>query len=415
MTLKSYQDKVSADHNIAANDFHYYYFLYTLLQMKLDDIVGLEVKDDIHIDLSNGKQILIQVKHSIQKNNKDKTINLTELDIDLWKTLYNWKNMINDISQHRQTLESQITYIKNTIFILISNKSISLTNKLMELLEKFKKNKLDIDTLVEYLNTLKNKTQDTTIKNYINYLLDSEKEWLSNFFENLEFRLDQEDIVGKIKSSIREKLIPENRIEQVFNRIDSNIRLQNYFSAQNRKKILITYDQLEKMVIPHFEEARNQDLIIKKRTENFTGDPLNQLFIKQLIDIEIIESDEISEVIELTNRKLLAYSNLKEWEQNGEITSLQKREFDNKCIDIWKTDFDSHYRKIKRQLKKDNNTISEEKLLDTAQSLYDTLLKYDLDFCKTKLGLEMSHGQFYLLADKPSIGWKFNWRNEYGI
>ena len=415
MTLKSFQDRVSADHNIAADDFHYYYFLYTLLKMKIGDTVGLEVKDDIHIDLSNGKQVLIQVKHSIQKNKSNQTINLTELDIDLWKTLSNWKNMIDDTTQQRDSLESQIKYINKTKFILLSNKSYSSSNKFLIILDKFKSKEVMINDVIRHLTDLKDKTQDSTIKGYINFLLKSQKKWLSNFFKNLEFKLDEENIIDKIKSTIRENRIPEYRIDQVFYRIDSNVRLQNYFQAQNRNKILISFEQFEKMVIPLFEEERNQGLVIKERTENFSGDPLDQLFIKQLLDIEIIESDEIFEIIELTNRKMLAYTNFKYWEHEGSITTLQKKEFDKTSIEMWQVEFNSHYRKIKRKIKKGNCEITEEELLDTAQSLYDALLKYNLKLCNTELGQEISHGQLYLLADKPSIGWKINWENEYGI
>lgn len=415
MTLKSFQDKVSADHNIAANDFHYYYFLYTLLQMKLGDTVGLEVKDDIHIDLSNGKQILIQVKHSIQKNKNNQTINLTELDNDLWKTLYNWKNMINDKSQNRISLESQIKYINNTIFILTSNKSYSSSNKFLVILEKFKNKEVRIEDLTTYLTELKDKTKDLIIKDYIDYLLDSPPNWLSCFFENLEFKLDEENIIDRIKDTLRENHIPDYRIDQVFHRIDSNIRLQNYFHAKNRSKILLTFNEFQKLIIPHFEEVRNQGLVIKNRTENFSGNPLDQLFIKQLLDIEIVETDNLFEIIELTNKKMLAYTNFKNWEHEGSITTLQKKEFDNTSIEKWKIEFNSQYRKIKRKLKKGNCSIDEDELLDAAQALYDTLLKYNLNFCNTELGPDISNGQFYLLADKPSIGWKIDWENEYGI
>ncbi|MER1986616.1 MAG: hypothetical protein ABS948_12065 [Solibacillus sp.] len=415
MNIKSYQDKVSADHNIAANDFHYYYFLYIILDMKINDTVGLEVKDDIHIDLPNNKQVLIQIKHSIKKNKKSQPISLTELDSDLWKTLHNWKKMINDSTQHRNTLNSQIEYIKNTTFILISNKSFSSANKLLKIIDEFKNKRADLSILIEYLIQLKEKTQDSTIKSYIDFLIGSPKRWLNEFFKNIEFKLNEEDIIEKIKTKIKEKMIPDNRIDQVFSRVDSNIRMQNFFNVQNREKILITFDQVTKLVRPHFEEAQHSSLIVKKREENFSGNPVEQLFIKQLIDIEIIECTELEDIIYLTNKKLLAYGNLKEWEQEGIITSLQKSEFDNQCITLWQTEFDSHYRKIFRKIKKNNGEIIVDELIETAQTLYDDLLKYDLEFNKTKLGLEMSHGQFYLLADKPYIGWKLNWENDHGI
>lgn len=75
-------------------DYQFYYFMYLSLQLSKGQKIGFEVKDDVHIDTPEG-QILYQIKHSIQKNKDGETQNLTLMDIDLWKTLSNWADMIN--------------------------------------------------------------------------------------------------------------------------------------------------------------------------------------------------------------------------------------------------------------------------------------------------------------------------------
>ncbi len=85
-------------------------FLNYLLNMKPSEKVGLEVIDDIHIDSVSNTLDLIQVKHSINSKN------LSEKDIDLWKTLYNWDEIIRKNHQYKD---------KNIKFIIFTSKGIS--------------------------------------------------------------------------------------------------------------------------------------------------------------------------------------------------------------------------------------------------------------------------------------------------
>jgi hypothetical protein len=76
-----------------------------MVQLKSGQSVGYEVKDDVHIDKPDGKQILIQLKHSIETKSDGKIFNLTEKDPDLWKTISNWVKIINDKAENRITLD----------------------------------------------------------------------------------------------------------------------------------------------------------------------------------------------------------------------------------------------------------------------------------------------------------------------
>ncbi len=94
--LRNFQDKTNAEDKSIGFDYQYYYFLYLLLGLEEGQKIGIEVKDDVHIDLNDGSQVLLQLKHSIQTNTSGKVVNLTERDSDLWKTISNWVNIIND-------------------------------------------------------------------------------------------------------------------------------------------------------------------------------------------------------------------------------------------------------------------------------------------------------------------------------
>ncbi len=67
MTSKPHTEKASAAGTIAGFDFQYYYFLYKLLTFKKGETIRVKIFDDVHTELNNDHQILIQIKHSIQK------------------------------------------------------------------------------------------------------------------------------------------------------------------------------------------------------------------------------------------------------------------------------------------------------------------------------------------------------------
>lgn len=79
-------DLTSADSKIVGFEFQYFYFIYKLLHLQEGEKIGYESKDDVHIDTSN-LQILFQLKHTVNKKSDGTPVNLTDLDMDLWKTI----------------------------------------------------------------------------------------------------------------------------------------------------------------------------------------------------------------------------------------------------------------------------------------------------------------------------------------
>ncbi|MCU4927738.1 hypothetical protein OB999_03075 [Bacillus cereus] len=411
--MKSFQEKTTADNKSIGFDYQYYYFLYLLLNLKEGEQIGIEVKDDVHIDLKNGHQILLQLKHSILTKADGTTANLTELDSDLWKTLYNWTQIVNDKTQRRGTFTKQSDFINMTHFILVSNKSSNQSNTFLKKLSEFKTNTITIKELKGYLEELLEKVKDSTIQEYLGYITKQNMEWLSLFFKKVDFELDEDDLIKKIKGRIREKLVKENRIDDVFESLDSNIRANNYINIKNREKIIITFDDFRRKAEVYFEKARDSRLPIRKKLSTFSGDPFEQTFIKQLLDIEILEEDNLEELLTLISYKLFTYTNLEKWEQEGDITSLQREQFDKNCILQWKNVFNRTHQPIKRRCKKDNGTIDEDTLIDYAQKCYFEILDKTLAFEQTTFDTEFSNGQFYLLSDAPRIGWKLGWEENY--
>ena len=83
MSDKPFTEQTSAKDIFIAFEYQYYYFLLQILKLKRGESAGMEVLDDVHTILKNDKQVLVQVKHTVQKTSKGQPISITELDSDL--------------------------------------------------------------------------------------------------------------------------------------------------------------------------------------------------------------------------------------------------------------------------------------------------------------------------------------------
>lgn len=103
-------DATSAEDKSIGFDYQYYYFLNELLTLRTGMTVGLEVMDDVHTELDNDTQVLVQLKHTVQTAADGNPKNLTTMDADLWKSLSNWAKVIADPEAGRSDLSAQLAF-----------------------------------------------------------------------------------------------------------------------------------------------------------------------------------------------------------------------------------------------------------------------------------------------------------------
>ncbi|WP_227136328.1 hypothetical protein [Kosakonia radicincitans] len=245
---KSFAESTNSDNKEIGFQYQYYYFLYRLLNLKSGQSVGLEVKDDVHTNLDNDTQLLFQLKHSVQRNSTGNIIALTELDHDLWKTLYNWTMVISDKVYERENDEKQLAFIAKTEFHLVTNKSESKSNNFLIRLLEFQNGTINFDILYEHIKYLQSKTQDEKIKQYIGCVLHLSSNVVQYFFSHIYLEMNIDDVFSLIKSSIREKMVDEDKVKHVFERLDSNIRKDNFIIVKTGDKIEIDFDSFQKNI-----------------------------------------------------------------------------------------------------------------------------------------------------------------------
>lgn len=127
------QSKHSAADIFIAFEYQWDFFVLSLLSKSIDSTVevSFELFDDVAIQQGQSSIVLCQVKHSVQKSKKGKTINLSNRDVDLWKTISIWIKIIDEIDPSERD-----NYLSNIEFHLVTNKT-SEKNQFVKALNSF--------------------------------------------------------------------------------------------------------------------------------------------------------------------------------------------------------------------------------------------------------------------------------------
>ena len=399
------QEQHTAGPQAIGFDYQFYYFMFLALDLKFGQKIGFEVKDDIHIDKDDGITTLYQAKHTIIKNSKGNPQNLTDLDIDLWKTLSNWVDFIR--------ADNTSGFINKQNFILVTNKSEN-NNDFIDSLKIFKDDN-DFDKVKSKINELSNKTLDKTLKKYIKNVSKLNKTKLSQFLHKLTIETGEDEIIDKIKKRIYEKYYQENLVEPIFNNLSSELNLSKYLDIKAGQKFEISGDEFGKRFGKCFKIVTELKPLPKRNLPILLPDDLeSQIFIKQLIDIGEIQSGS-NYIREYTTHMLKFLNEFSYWSDENFVLPTDIEEFKRNSIQIWINEFRSKYRQIERQV---NNGSSIENLEDDIKNLgieiVDYIRKQDLSIQGfSALGIEFSNGYYYTLSDNLELGWHFDWNNKY--
>lgn len=405
---KSIEKEHTAAPQGAGYDYQFYYFMYLVLDIRFSQKIGYEVKDDVHIDHEDGTTILFQTKHTVVKNALGEAQNLTNLDVDLWKTLHNWSNFIKD----KGKLYNE--FLNKNSFIFITNKSED-NNKLIDSLLIFKQDN-DVENFIITLNELKKETKSKVIEGYIKTVISLGKIKLKKFLSKLYIETGVEGIQKKIKDRILEKFHQPKIVDPIFERLSGALFDAKYFDTLNNNSFEITFEDFSKRFGRCYQIANDPKPLPIRKLDVFLPDELEeQIFIKQLIDIGEVEkgSDEII----LYTKQMLSFLNNFEYWLNEEFF-IQQDEVDgfkNNSIMIWANEFRAKYRKIKKQL--DSMILVEDlsqEINDIGIELVDYIRKQDLAISGfPPLGIELSNGHYYALSNSLDLGWHLDWKGKY--
>lgn len=397
---KTHTEKTAAESKSIGFDYQYYFFLWKVLLLQPNESVGLEVKDDVHTDLSNNHQVLYQLKHTIKKNADGSIANLTTSDLDMWKTFSNWSKVISDKNDSRATTQAQLSFVEKTSFVLATNKSSNKSNKVVGIISELHSGSKNENDVRAYFETLAKGTTNEDLEGYINDVLNLDKKVLEKFLWNTFFHLDEDDILTKCKEAIKSKMIPQNKINQAFSSIDSSLRADNFLQIKDGVKIEISFNDFYKKYRRHFDIFRNNTLIVQEYKGILPNKLEDQIFIKQLLEIGFVESDDFDQISRLTLFKLKLLNNLEDWKREGEITDLEIKSFKENAYNLWDTEFRLQHM----------GTFSEEEYNNKGIEVLRSVLRHSFNLVGQELDVDMCNGKFYSLSDEPIIGWRKDWK-----
>jgi hypothetical protein len=391
---KTHAEKTSADKKVVGFEFQYWFFLWRVLQLKTGQTVGLEVADDVHTQLDDDCQILFQLKHTLKVKKDGTPENLTKYDEDLWKTLSNWSKVILDAVAGRDCKEKQLEFVRKTDFVLVSNKSQPVDEAVFEFLAS-------AEDCRNQLLLLRDGTKSDVIKGYISDVLLLQETVLEQFIDKTSLQLEEVDLIERCKTEIREKFVPEEAVEQLLRDLDSKIRQDNFLTVKGGQKVSVSFADFNRKYRRFFQLARSASLEIRPEYVPLPERIEDQIFIRQLMDINDVSSDDLERMTALTIQKRIAENNLLRWQREGELTGIELENFDRESILWWTNTF--------REKHRDTNKHH----FVRAQEVIDALRKIQLEIGDQSLGIQFSNGQFYKLSDEPKIGFIEDWMARY--
>ncbi|MDC5350939.1 hypothetical protein WAH72_09190 [Acinetobacter baumannii] len=405
--LKKREQKTGAAPQQLGGDFQFWYFLYCLLDLRRGEKIGFEIKEDVHLELSNGKCILSQLKHTVQESMDGEKINLTDLDEDLWKTLSNWVLLI-------KASGNELQYIEKNEFILATNKNI-VESSFPYL---FTCNS-DVNEIIAYTKRLKEKSSKKgKIIKYIDLFLSLDDKCLIDFIGKIKIEYGISNIVEKVKIRVKEKANGSKHYLDIFYNLHTLVTEQKYLDISNKKEFFITYDDFNKkyrncfLVGEHSGKLPNPDRMMEF---NYPEELEKQNFIKQLVCVDLIDINDVVKIKEYTAIMLSFINKLEYWIETNLILPSDTENLDDVNKYMWKSRFEKIYRPIIRKIKAgvDINSLEDEiKVL--AWDIYDEILEEKIKISSyDELDIKLSNGYFYNLSDKLEIGWHYSWEDRF--
>ena len=402
--------KINNDHTAGPQligfDYQFYYFMYLILDLNSGEKIGFEVLDDIHIELANGSVELLQTKHTVQKTSKGEIVNLTERDSDLWKTISNWILFLNNSANKDE-------YLNKTVFKLVTNKSIN-NNTFFDNIIKFQIKQIKIKEFSDYIKNLHSNTDSLDIKSQIESLKKLDNKIKSKFIDQIQIISEPENIINLVKKRIHKLIVKEERVNDVYNSLLSNMQLDKFLTIIDRKKFEISFEDYSKRYGNCFDYAYEKTVLPKRELNLiYPKDLKSQTFIKQLVDIgETFESDS-DDILRYTTAMLKTFNSLNDWKENGDILSTQIIAFDAEAIFIWNRIFKDRYRDYKSKIESGEISNDETLIKQIAIECISEVRKEKLKLKNDELNEELSNGQFYILSNEPKIGWHIDWKKKY--
>lgn len=390
-------------------DYQFLYFINRLLKMadKRDD-VSYEKYDDVSMSSEEGL-VYFQLKHTIGGRNQ-KTVNLSLRDYDLWKTLAVWIDITN-----KQDEDKRIDFLESNSFVLVTNKN-PVNNPFWMELQKYQKGEMSFDELKKFYTKVYDETGESkrkevngqkgkTTKGYIKCLIDFD--YADQLLKSMSICFEP-DLKKEILESLElNKNIPHKNVEEAYQELLGMIR-DKYYSDQ---KDSYTREEFSKVFDRICQKYRERKFTFKRNTVTKLPPHLeDQVFIKQLMDVEDISLEDDPLIVEYTMEKFDYINSIRVATKNDDVSEEEVENVRADAVRYWRQKYKHYMGRI--------NPDDNDKIIEKASDLLNDIRDKNIYFVEKEIESYFSNGCFYYLSDKdsehePQIGWRPGWEEKY--
>lgn len=390
-------------------DYQFLYFINRLLKMadKRDD-VSYEKYDDVSMSSEEGL-VYFQLKHTIGGRNQ-KTVNLSLRDYDLWKTLAVWIDITN-----KQDEDKRIDFLESNSFVLVTNKN-PVNNPFWMELQKYQKGEMSFDGLKKFYTKVYDETGESkrkevngqkgkTTKGYIKCLIDFD--YADQLLKSMSICFEP-DLKKEILESLElNKNIPHKNVEEAYQELLGMIR-DKYYSDQ---KDSYTREEFSKVFDRICQKYRERKFTFKRNTMTKLPPHLeDQVFIKQLMDVEDISLEDDPLIVEYTMEKFDYINSIRVATKNDDVSEEEVENVRADAVRYWRQKYKHYMGRI--------NPDDNDKIIEKASDLLNDIRDKNIYFVEKEIESYFSNGCFYYLSDKdsehePQIGWRPGWEEKY--
>lgn len=390
-------------------DYQFLYFINRLLKMadKRDD-VSYEKYDDVSMSSEEGL-VYFQLKHTIGGRNQ-KTVNLSLRDYDLWKTLAVWIDITN-----KQDEDKRIDFLESNSFVLVTNKN-PVNNPFWMELQKYQKGEMSFDELKKFYTKVYDETGESkrkevngqkgkTTKGYIKCLIDFD--YADQLLKSMSICFEP-DLKKEILESLElNKNIPHKNVEEAYQELLGMIR-DKYYSDQKNS---YTREEFSKVFDRICQKYRERKFTFKRNTMTKLPPHLeDQVFIKQLMDVEDISLEDDPLIVEYTMEKFDYINSIRVATKNDDVSEEEVENVRADAVRYWRQKYKHYMGRI--------NPDDNDKIIEKASDLLNDIRDKNIYFVEKEIESYFSNGCFYYLSDKdsehePQIGWRPGWEEKY--
>lgn len=390
-------------------DYQFLYFINRLLKMAdKRDVVSYEKYDDVSMSSDEGL-VYFQLKHTIGGSNQ-KTVNLSLRDHDLWKTIAVWIDITN-----KQDKDKRIDFLESNSFVLVTNKN-PVNNPFWMELQKYQKGEMSFDELKKFYTKVYDETGESkrkevngqkgkTTKDYIKCLIDFD--YADQLLKSMSICFEP-DLKSEILESLElNKNIPLKNVEEAYQELLGMIRDKYYSDLKNS----YTREEFSKVFDRICQKYRERKFTFKRNTMTKLPPHLeDQVFIKQLMDVEDISLEDDPLIVEYTMEKFDYINSIRVATKNDDVSEEEVENVRADAVRYWRQKYKHYMGRI--------NPDDNDKIIEKASDLLNDIRDKNIYFVEKEIESYFSNGCFYYLSDKdsehePQIGWRPGWEEKY--